>query len=51
LADIFISYARSTEAIATRVVKALVGLGYTAWRDDALPAHRAYADEIQASTS
>jgi TolB-like protein/Flp pilus assembly protein TadD len=48
LADIFISYARSTEAIATRVVEALVGLGYTVWRDDALPAHRAYADEIQA---
>jgi TolB-like protein len=48
LSDIFISYARSTEAMAARVAEALVGLGHTVWRDDALPAHRAYADEIQA---
>ena len=48
MADIFISYARSTEATAARIAEAFVGLGYTVWRDDSLPAHRAYADEIQA---
>ena len=48
MADIFISYARSTADTAAQVADALNALGYTVWRDDALPAHRAYADEIQA---
>jgi adenylate cyclase len=45
--DIFISYARSTEAQARRVTEALQGLGYSVWRDDQLPAHRSYAEVIQ----
>ncbi len=48
LADIFISYARSTAATAANIAEAFAGLGYTVWRDDALPVHRAYADQIQA---
>src|SRR5947208_10977134 len=45
--DIFISYARSTAAQAQRVAGALRGLGYDVWRDDELPAHRAYAEVIE----
>src|SRR5579862_4832073 len=45
--DIFISYARSTEAQARRVSEALQGLGYSVWRDDQLPAHRSYVEVIQ----
>ena len=47
MSDIFISYARSTEAQAHRVSEALRALGYDVWRDDALPAHRSYAEVIQ----
>jgi adenylate cyclase len=45
--DIFISYARSTETQAKQVADALRGLGYGVWRDDELPAHRAYAEVIE----
>ncbi len=45
--DVFISYARSTEAEAHRIAQALRSLGYDVWRDDDLPAHRAYADVIE----
>jgi adenylate cyclase len=45
--DVFISYARSTEAHAKRVADALRALGYAVWSDEDLPAHRAYADVIQ----
>ena len=48
MSDIFISYARSTEAYAKRIGDALRTLGYAVWRDDELPVHRAYADEIEA---
>jgi len=48
VSDIFISYARSTLAQAEQVAGALRALGYSVWRDDELPAHRAYADEIAA---
>ncbi len=48
MSDIFISYARSTAAQAEQIAGALRGLGYDIWRDDELPAHRAYADVIQA---
>jgi len=48
MSDLFISYARSTAVQAEQIEKGLRALGYTVWRDDALPAHRAYADEIQA---
>ena len=47
MSDIFISYARSTEPQAKRVAEALRGLGYHVWRDDELPAHRAYTDVIE----
>jgi adenylate cyclase len=47
MSDIFISYARSTEADARRIVEALRALGYDVWRDDELPAHRAYAEVIE----
>ncbi len=46
MSEIFISYARSTEAQADSVAQALAALGYGVWRDDQLPAHRAYADVI-----
>ncbi|HEY2358584.1 MAG TPA: TIR domain-containing protein [Phenylobacterium sp.] len=46
MSDVFISYARSTEAQARQVAEALRALGYGVWRDDELPVHRAYADVI-----
>jgi len=48
VSDIFISYARSTAVQAKQIGDALRALGYTVWRDDELPAHRAYADVIEA---
>ena len=47
MSDVFISYARSTQAAARTVAEALRGLGYEVWLDDQLPAHRAYADVIE----
>jgi adenylate cyclase len=47
MSDIFISYARSTEYGARQIGEALRGLGYGVWRDDELPAHRAYSDVIE----
>ena len=47
MSDVFISYARSTEAEARRIAEALRALGYGVWRDDELPAHRAYGDVIE----
>jgi len=48
MSDVFISYARSTEAHAERMTEALRALGFEVWRDDQLPAHLAYADVIEA---
>jgi len=48
VSDIFISYARATADIAAQIGEALRAVGYTVWRDDELPAHRAYSDVIQA---
>lgn len=45
--DIFISYARSTAKEAQQIADALRALGYGVWRDDELPAHRAYVDVIE----
>jgi adenylate cyclase len=45
--DVFISYARSTEEQATLVERTLQSLGYSVWRDAALPPHRTYADVIE----
>ena len=47
MADIFISYASSTAAQAQQIADALRALGYGVWRDDELPAHRAYAEVIE----
>lgn len=47
LADIFVSYARSTATQAQQITEALRGAGYSVWRDDELPAHRAYAEVIE----
>jgi TolB-like protein/tetratricopeptide (TPR) repeat protein len=46
MAEVFISYARSTEPQARVIAEALRARGYGVWRDDALPAHRAYGDVI-----
>src|SRR3954453_206820 len=47
MADIFVSYGRSTEVQAQQVAEALRTGGYDVWRDDELPAHRAYGDVIE----
>ena len=47
MSDVFISYARSTAGQAQAVAGALQALGYGVWRDDELPAHRAYAEVIE----
>ena len=47
MSEVFISYARSTEATARLVAERLRGLGFQVWIDDDLPAHRAYADVIE----
>src|SRR3954464_4336226 len=47
MTDVFVSYARPDEPQAKRVADALLALGYQVWRDDELPAHRAYADVIE----
>jgi len=47
MSDIFISYARPNEALAKQAGDALRAAGYAVWRDDELPAHRAYSDVIE----
>src|SRR5690348_11929204 len=47
MAELFVSYAREDEAQARQVAEALAAEGYHAWRDDELPAHRAYAEVIE----
>ena len=47
MSDVFVSYARPDEPQAERVAEALRGAGYGVWRDDELPAHRAYAEVIE----
>jgi adenylate cyclase len=47
MADVFVSYARPDEPHAARVAEALRREGYQVWRDDELPAHRAYSDVIE----
>lgn len=46
MADVFISYARSTARFAKAAADALSSAGYSVWFDEDLPAHRAYADVI-----
>ena len=47
MSDVFVSYARPDEGSAKRVTDALRTGGYAVWRDDELPAHRAYAEVIE----
>jgi adenylate cyclase len=47
MSDVFVSYARPDEPHAHRIAEALRAEGYGVWRDDELPAHRAYADVIE----
>ena len=47
MSHVFISYARPDEPHAERVGAALRAQGYGVWRDEDLPAHRAYAEVIQ----
>jgi len=47
MSDVFVSYARPDEGQAVRVAETLRSAGYNVWRDDELPAHRAYADVIE----
>jgi adenylate cyclase len=45
--DVFISYARPSEDEAHRIAELLRSAGFSVWRDDELPAHRAYSDVIE----
>ena len=47
MAHVFISYARSDEPLASVIADHLRAGGFEVWRDDELPAHRAYADVIE----
>ena len=47
MSDVFVSYARPTEAQARIVAEALRSRGYAVWRDDELPAHRGYGEVIE----
>ncbi|MCL6682905.1 TIR domain-containing protein [Sphingomonas alba] len=47
MTSVFVSYARADESRAERVAETLRASGYEVWRDDQLPAHRAYADVIE----
>ena len=45
--DVFISYARPSENDARKIVELLRDKGFSVWRDDELPAHRAYSEVIE----
>ena len=47
MSEVFVSYARPTESQAKVVAEALRSRGYAVWRDDELPAHRAYGEVIE----
>ena len=47
MSRVFISYARSNEDAAVAVAQAIESRGYEVWRDDQLPAHRAYSEVIE----
>jgi TolB-like protein len=47
MSDVFISYGHSTARQARGAAAALRALGYSVWLDDDLPAHRAFAKEIE----
>jgi TolB-like protein len=47
VANVFISYERSAEAIARDVIEALDKHGHETWSDALIPPHQDYADSIQ----
>src|SRR3954470_18073837 len=47
MSHVFISYARTDEPLATLIADSLREDGFEVWRDDELPAHRAYAEVIE----
>ncbi|MEA3067466.1 MAG: adenylate cyclase, partial [Sphingomonadales bacterium] len=47
MSHVFISYARSDEPLASLIADSLREDGFEVWRDDDLPAHRAYAEVIE----
>ena len=47
MAHVFVSYARADEDLAADISNGLREAGYEVWRDDELPAHRAYAEVIE----
>ena len=47
MTDVFVSYGRSSEAHARRIADALRAGGYDVWRDDEIPANRAYSEVIE----
>jgi TolB-like protein len=47
MAEIFISYARSTATAAQAVAGALRSAGFSVWFDEDLPAHRAFTEVIE----
>jgi adenylate cyclase len=47
MSHVFISYARPDEPTAKDVADRLRDAGFEVWRDDELPAHRAYAEVIE----
>src|SRR3954451_17859916 len=47
MAHVFISYARRDESLASLIADSLREDGFEIWRDDELPAHRAYAEVIE----
>ena len=44
---VFVSYARPDDPHAERVAAGLRAKGYEVWRDDELPAHRAFSEVIE----
>jgi adenylate cyclase len=47
MSHVFISYARADELLASLIADSLRESGVDVWRDDELPAHRAYSDVIE----
>lgn len=47
MSEIFISYARPSEATAADITEKLRAIGHKVWRDSELPAHRSYSEVIE----
>ncbi len=47
MSHVFISYGRSTEAQAHAIADALRSRGFEVWRDNEIPANRAYSEVIE----